>query len=256
VLVGGTLGTWWVVPATALHGAVLVSLFAPLHETIHRTAFKTRWLNDAVAAVCGAVLLLPAHYFRFFHFAHHRWTQDPVNDPELALPKPATIREWIIHVSGWNYWRAQVVGTVLHALGRAPERFITAGNAPIVIREARLLLLVYAGITVAAIAAGSSAPLIYWIVPALVGQPLLRLYLLAEHTGCPFIAEMLANSRTTLTNEVVRFFAWNMPYHAEHHAFPSVPFHALPELHRSLAPDLKVVAKGYVAVHRQILRGF
>ena len=65
---------------------------------------------------------------------------------------------------------------------------------------------------------------------------------------------MLANSRTTSSNAVVRFFAWNMPYHAEHHAFPSVPFHALPELHRDLRADLKVIASGYIAVNRQILQ--
>jgi fatty acid desaturase len=53
--------------AMALHGAVLVFLFAPLHETIHRTAFRSRALNDAVAFACGLVLLLPPHYFRAFH---------------------------------------------------------------------------------------------------------------------------------------------------------------------------------------------
>jgi len=66
---------------------------------------------------------------------------------------------------------------------------------------------------------------------------------------------MLANTRTTLTNAIVRFFAWNMPFHAEHHAYPSVPFHALPAVHRELRRDLKVVAPGYLAVQREILRG-
>jgi fatty acid desaturase len=92
--------------------------------------------------------------------------------------------------------------------------------------------------------------------PARSGRPTAPgLYLLAEHTGCPLVPDMLANSRTTVTNAVVRFFAWNMPYHAEHHAFPSVPFHALPDLHRDLRPDLKVIAPGYLAVNRPILRG-
>ena len=31
---------------------------------------------------------------------------------------------------------------------------------------------------------------------------------------------------------------WNMPYHAEHHAYPSVPFHALPQLHKALDSEL------------------
>ncbi|MEO1613431.1 MAG: fatty acid desaturase, partial [Pseudomonadota bacterium] len=58
--------------------------------------------------------------------------------------------------------------------------------------------------------------------------PALRFYLLAEHGRCPMAADMFANTRTTLTNVVVRTLAWNMPYHTEHHVFPAVPFHKLP----------------------------
>src|SRR5215217_5920236 len=77
-------GTWWQVPTMLLEGIILVFLFAPLHESVHWTAFRRRRLNDAVAWACGALLLLPPAYFRAFHFAHHRHTQDPARDPELA----------------------------------------------------------------------------------------------------------------------------------------------------------------------------
>ena len=70
----------WLLPALMLHGVALIFLFAPLHESIHRTAFASRRLNDAVAWVCGALLVLPPEYFRAFHFAHHRYTQDPDRD--------------------------------------------------------------------------------------------------------------------------------------------------------------------------------
>jgi fatty acid desaturase len=254
-LLGVALGSWWAVPATVLHGVALIALFAPLHETIHRTAFRSRWLNDAVGWLCGVLLVLPPEYFRFFHFAHHRHTQDPLNDPELASPKPATVGQWLRHVSGWAYWRAEAVGLVTHALGRTPEPFLTAPRAAArVVAEARIVLIIYAVIAGVAAAAGSWAPLTYWVLPALAGQPFLRFYLLAEHTLCPLVPDMLENSRTTRTNAIVRFLAWNMPYHTEHHAFPSVPFHALPTLHRDLQSDLKVVAPGYVAVNREIFR--
>jgi len=69
------------------------------------------------------------------------------------------------------------------------------------------------------------------------------------------VPDMLANSRTTLTNGLVRFLAWNMPFHAEHHTFPAVPFHALPALHRRLAPVIKVKTPGYIAAQRSILKG-
>lgn len=254
-LLGQTVGSWWAAPALLLHGAVLTFLFAPLHETVHRTAFRSRWLNDSVAWVCGALLVLPPAYFRAFHFAHHRYTQDPRRDPELATPKPDTLAAWLLHVSGLPYWWAQIGGLLRRALGRTPEPFLPPHLARPAIREARLLLGLYGGIAVVAVATGSAAPLLYWVLPALVGQPFLRLFLLAEHTGCPLSPDMLANTRTTLTNAIVRFFAWNMPFHAEHHAYPSVPFHALPAVHRELRRDLKVVAPGYLAVQREILRG-
>ncbi len=62
---------------------------------------------------------------------------------------------------------------------------------------------------------------------------------------------MLENSRTTTTNAIVRWLAWNMPYHAEHHAYPMVPFHKLPDLHRLAAPHLKETEPGYASFHLQ-----
>ena len=89
----GSLVLWTANPALkfvamTMHGIALVSLFALEHESIHGTAFKSPWLNTVAAEVCGFPLLLPPRYFRFFHFAHHRHTQDPAHDPELASPKP------------------------------------------------------------------------------------------------------------------------------------------------------------------------
>ena len=241
------------IAAQALEGVILVFLFAPLHETIHRTAFRNRRLNDGMAAVIGFLLLLPAGYFRYFHFSHHRHTQDPARDPELATPKPATLGQWLWVVTGLPLWRDSVLGLIRHAGGRVTEPYLSATPARHVVLEARIHLALYAAVAVISIAWGSDAALRYWVIPALLGQPWLRLYLMAEHTGCPLVPDMLANSRTTLTNATVRFLAWNMPYHAEHHCFPAVPFHALPRLHWRLAPSLRKTSPGYLAAQREIL---
>lgn len=246
----------WVAPAMLAHGIALVFLFSAEHETIHRTAFRSRWLNDTTAWLAGLVLLLPPAYFRYFHFAHHRYTQDPERDPELALPKPASFAEWLNQVSGWPYWRGQVGLLIAHARGRVTAAYIPDRNRAEVIREARIFLVIYLGAIVLSIAVRSDLLLFYWLIPVLLGQPFLRLYLMAEHAGCPLVADMLANSRTTLTNGAVRFIAWNMPYHAEHHAFPSVPFHGLPGLHRLLRNDIEIMARGYLEVQRTLLKGF
>ena len=41
-----------------------------------------------------------------------------------------------------------------------------------------------------------------------------------------------------------------MPYHAEHHAFPAVPFHRLPDLHGLTSGELRVTESGYVRFNR------
>ncbi len=248
----------WLWPAMFLHGVVLVFLFAPLHETIHRTAFATRALNDGVAFVIGVILLLPRDYFRAFHFAHHRHTQDPARDPELSSPRPATKAQWLLYVSGLPYWRWQLAGLIARAAGKVGDDFYgnDAQRAKVIL-ESRLVLLIYAGILILSLATGSDAALRYWVVPAVLGQPMLRLYLLAEHWGCPLSpagapVAMLARSRTTYTNALMRFLAWNMPFHAEHHANPAVPFHALPAANALLQARITTTSPGYVAASRWI----
>ena len=235
--------------ALPAQGLFLIFLFTLEHEATHRTPFASPALNDWVGRACGLVLVLPFEWFRYFHLAHHRHTNLPGLDPELDGPKPATLRQWLLHVSGIPYWRAAVVLLISLALGRTRAPYLPDRALPRMQREAQIMLALYA---LAFVVLGQS--LIWlWLFPVLIGQPFLRLYLLAEHGDCPFVANMLENTRTTFTNRIVRFLAWNMPYHAEHHAYPAVPFHALPALHREIRAHLKVTAQGYVRFSRDYL---
>jgi fatty acid desaturase len=121
-----------------------------------------------------------------------------------------------------------------------------------VTKEARVLVSLYVIIVVAAVATGWwPALLLYWLIPRMLGEPVLRLVRLAEHTGMEETADPLSNTRTTLTNRVIRFLYWNMPYHAAHHLAPSVPFHALSKLHAQLPEH--PTEHGYVRVHRGLV---
>ncbi|MBN9256536.1 fatty acid desaturase family protein [uncultured Mesorhizobium sp.] len=234
-------------------GILIVFLFTLLHETVHRTAFETQWLNDAVARFCSLAIALPADWFRYFHFAHHRYTQDPENDPELAFPKPETMRQYIVHVSGLPVWLGHFKTLWTNATGRCRDSYVPPKGLPKVRTEARAMIAFYAVVFLACLYFRSTLLLYVWIVPAVLGQPFLRLYLLAEHGRCPFVANMLENTRTTFTNWFVRKLAWNMPFHAEHHAYPGVPFHQLPAFHVLIERHLKVTEAGYVRFHEKYI---
>ncbi len=235
-------------------GILLVFLFTLLHETTHHTPFRSQWLNTVVGHVCGLILVLPATWFRFFHLAHHRYTQVPDKDPELGEPKPETPWGYVWHVSGVPTWIGLVRGLIRVAAWHAPDDFVPHARARSVRNEARAYLAAYALAGAVSLWAQTTLLLYVWIIPMVLGQPFLRLYLLAEHGRCPMVADMFENTRTTFTNRIVRALARNMPYHAEHHAFPNVPFHSLPTLHDLAKPHLKVTQDGYAAFHADYVR--
>lgn len=244
---------WWAL--LPVQGVLLAFLFALEHEATHKTAFARAGLNEWAGRVCGLVLLLPFTWFRYFHLAHHRFTQDPTRDPELlAGAAPEGWRAYLWQVSGLRYWRAMAVQFARLVAGRGLDGFVPQTARPRVVAEARWQALAYLAL---AVTLPLTSLLIWvWIVPVLLGQPFLRLYLMAEHGRCPHVADMFDNTRTTLTNRLVRRLAWNMPYHAEHHAMPTVPFHQLPRLHALARDHLRRTARGYARFHRSYVAGF
>src|SRR5882757_4979516 len=150
-------------------GILIVFLFTLLHETAHRTAFETQRLNDLVARVCSLAIALPADWFRYFHFAHHRFTQDPENDPELAFPKPETRRQYLIHVSGIPLWWGHLKTLYTNAMGRRQDSYVPSKGRPKVRTEARAMIAFYAVVLVLAVWFEVTVLLYVWIVPALLG---------------------------------------------------------------------------------------
>ncbi len=44
-----------------------------------------------------------------------------------------------------------------------------------------------------------------------------------------------------------------MPYHAEHHAYPAIPFHALPKLHEEIVEEIKHKNLSHAEFHTMVL---
>ena len=254
LVLSNSLDSWLALPAMTAHGIVLISLFAPLHETLHRTAFRTRWMNDEVAAVIGFVHFLPAGHFRRFHFAHHKFVRDPKRDPELQGPEPTDRLGYLFALSTLPYWGSRLRELARHIAGSVDAPYVPERAHARVIREARGHATGWAVIAALSIGFDWVWPLYFWILPTLIGQIFLRFYLIAEHGCCETGCDVWRNTRTVRSNAFVRFLMWNMPYHIEHHAASAVPFHALPTMHNDMQACPSVTAHGYGAFHRTMWR--
>jgi fatty acid desaturase len=234
-------------------GITIVFLFTLLHETVHFTPFARRWLNLLVGHICSVLVIVPNQWFRYFHLAHHKHTNEPAHDPELESPKPTTKWDYVWQISGLPYWRSMARVIWAQAKGDAAAPYLPARAVSVCVWQARAMLVLYGGVVVA-VALGHTWLFWCWALPLVLGQPFLRLYLLAEHGHCPPVANMFENTRTTITNRLIRFLAWNMPYHAEHHANPAVPFHQLPSFHQYTKDHLVTKSDGYTRFQRQYIK--
>ena len=255
----GVMGSWifcalplWQIMLIP-HGILISFLFTLQHECTHNTTFKTLWLNSIMGHLIAFLLFQPFLWFRYFHLAHHKYTNIPGKDPELdGHEKPSSWGAFVRHLSTVDYWWAKVTTLIGNSVGPLTASYIPPRKRRALRAEAVLLIVAYGVV----FAMAPTALLWLWIVPLILGFPVLRLYLLAEHGRCPEVEDMFLNTRTTLTTRVVRFLAWNMPYHAEHHAMPSVPFHKLPVLHDMTAAHLGQVSDGYSGFTKSYVASF
>ena len=251
----------WPIAAT-LSGLAITAFFPALHESGHGTAFRTPWLNRSTTWLAAVLMGQAPSFFREFHWEHHRETQNRERDPEVALGRgllgdwPSNPLLYIFLASGQALLLGKLMFTLACAvlptkLWRAQFPWIRDAHVRAVARESRIVLALLATFVAAGLTyiPGFPALLLAWPIAHLI----LGLYLLPEHTGLPQDGTQLHRTRTLTTNAAIRWWMWNMPYHGEHHAYPAVPFHALPQLHQRLAPELEHATGGYLAFHREAL---
>ena len=256
LLLAKALGGAWMWPLMFVHGVAIVHLFAPFHESTHGTAFRTRWLNRSVAWATGLALQLPPTHFTLEHAAHHKYTQDPVRDPE-RIPEAYSIKGYLWFATAIPYFRGNIANLSNHARGSFTEMeqtFIPPGRRARVQREAWIIWSVYLGIAILSLALQSWAAVTFWLLPRVLGEPVMRIIRMSEHGACPLVPDMLKNTRTVITLVPLRWLNWNNAHHAEHHAMPAIPFHALPKLHRHLGAHIEELRPGYVDTQVHILR--
>ncbi len=243
------------IPALLLYGFSIAAMFAPVHECVHRTAFASNQVNDVVAWFAGLLSLYNSTFYRRYHKWHHRYTRIVGKDPELTDRTPTNLGEYLWQISGIPWWIGKIQGHVRCAIGQMDDcPYIPETARAEVQRSVQLQLLVYAMAIGASVYFQSWWFVLGWVLPLAIGQPILRMILLAEHTGCTLDANPFANTRTTLTALPLRWLMWNMAFHAEHHFCPSMPFHKLESAHEKLRSHLEHIDPGYIAVNANIIR--
>ena len=256
-----TWGTWWCVPFFFVYGTMYGSASdSRWHECGHGTAFKTRWMNDVVYQIASFMLMRNPVTWRWSHARHHTDTIIVGRDAEIAVMRPPDLARTVVNFVGlldtWHSMKAllkNAAGTVTDE----EQTFIPDMERHKAVTAARVHIAIYGATVVAAVATRSWLPLMIIGLPRMYGCWHMLLVGLLQHGGlADNVVDHRLNSRTVYMNPVSRFIYWNMNYHVEHHMFPMVPYHALPQLHELIKHDLPIPNPSILHAYREMVPAF
>jgi len=195
------------------------------HEGTHDLISRNRIVNDLFAWFALALAGISAEAHRRFHLDHHHYAHSE-KDPEYQY-----FNRVVCGVPGWTY--LLIPAFAQFAVNSYGMRRTTPAKSRV-----RILLELLAG---ALLHAGLAYGLGWrWYLLFVLSPMLTGLYVasvlrgVTEHHDVRPGSEW-TNARSIVTNRFVEFLWSNVNYHLEHHLYPSVPYHALPALRRSLA---------------------
>ena len=243
-------GTWACVPFFAIYGVLYGSGGdSRWHECGHGTAFKTLWKNDLVYQLACFLMVRNPVVWRWSHSRHHTDTIIVGRDPEIVAMRPPDIFRLVANFFGIFDFPEALLKTLRYSFGQLDEEerdFIPAMEQGKVFAIARLWIAIYAFTVLLALYSHSFLPLMLVGLPRMYGAWHHVLTGVTQHVGlAEDVLDHRMNCRTIYMNPFSRFIYWNMNYHVEHHMFPMVPYHALPELHKEIMNDC---AKPYASI--------
>jgi fatty acid desaturase len=207
---------WWLTPLLVF--LIFVAVVTATHDVVHGSLGLSRRQTDWALFAMGGLLLESGHAYRATHLRHHRvfpGPDDPEGDPARLSLAGAIVcgplflpRLWC-----WAYAQSKAASSQRRWLLAEATWALTVTIAGILLLPITTTVFVYASFVIT----GS------WV------YPLLTVHLPHRHYG-----DSPLTQTHTLRGRIIPALFLELTYHLEHHLYPEVPSHHLPELSRRL----------------------
>ena len=250
-------GTWGCVPFFLVYGVLYGSSSdSRWHECGHGTAFRTRWMNDVVYEIASFMVMRNPVAWRWSHARHHTDTIIVGRDAEIATMRPPDLLRSVLAFTGlldFRYSLPTLFRQAFAGLSADEKSYIPETERGKAVAAARWHVAIYLAAVAAALATRSFLPVMLIGLPRIYGSWHMVLTGLLQHIGlAEDVTDHRLNTRTVYINPVSRWIYWNMNYHIEHHMFPMVPYHALPQLHELIKHDLPAPSPSMWSAYKEV----
>ena len=240
--------TWFFVLFYLAYCTVWGGADAIWHECGHRTAFKTRRINDFFYNIASFMNNFEPVRWRWSHSLHHSYTAslDP-HDYEVdgSIFAKHTLLSFLIgFLPGINLLtlhKSLHLEIIKHALGihtKVMVDCIPEDQRSKCINSSRIFVLLWIAILLSGILTNSILPILLFLLPTFF-RSLNMIWGLTQHMGLKEdTKDHRESTRSVRLNPIFSFIYWKMEYHIEHHMFPMVPSYNLPKLYDVIKDQL------------------
>ena len=243
-----TFGTWWFILPYLAYCTLWGGSDAIWHECGHRTAFKTRRINDFFYNIASFMNNFEPVRWRWSHSLHHSYTAslDP-HDYEVdgSIFAKHTLLSFLIgFLPGINLLtlhKSLHLEIIKHALGintKVMVDCIPEDQRSKCITSSRIFVFLWIAILLSGILTNSILPILLFLLPTFF-RSLNMIWGLTQHMGLKEdTKDHRESTRSVRLNPIFSFIYWKMEYHIEHHMFPMVPSYNLPKLYEIIKDQL------------------
>ncbi len=258
-----TWGTWWTVLWLWLYGVLFYSSNPIWHECGHRTAFKSKFLNEFFYQIGSFMTDFEPTRWTWSHFRHHSNTSsvaDP-HDFEAALfHEYPSLKSFLFSFAPFyeliKFKDSFKFETIKHALGMTTpvmKECIPQDE----IWKCRLISRIHVSLWIASFALSfylmNPLPALLIFFPRYWGN-IVNIFNMTQHIGLPEdIKDHRFTTRSVRFNPIFSFLYWHMEYHVEHHMFPSVPSYNLPKLSNLIKDQLPKANSSLYDAYKEII---
>ena len=243
-----TYGTWWFLIPYFIYCTLWGGSDAIWHECGHRTAFKSRRLNDFFYYIASYMDNFEPIRWRWSHTLHHSYTgsTDPhdFESDHQIFAKPSLFGFILMFIPGSAFLtlhKSLYVEIIQHALGvntKVMREAIPEREQWKCVLSSRIFVAIWVGLIVWSVLAWTLLPILLFLVPKFFAT-LNIVWGITQHWGLPEnVKDHRLSTRSVKLNPIFSFIYWKMEYHVEHHMFPMVPSYNLPKLRKVIEHEL------------------
>ena len=258
-----TWGTWWSYIFFFIYGTIYAFSVANWHETVHRTAFKTRWINEFFYHISSFMCDFDGFRWRWSHTFHHTYTLQTKEkyDHEIQVSRPTELFWFFLNYVPFSdllyphkLIKFEVIKHSLGILSPVVEISAPKNQKNKIIWNSRLYVLIWISVFILSYVIGSILPILYIILPTYYGKPIWFAVNVTQHLGAAIDTKDHRLSTYSLKlNPLLSFLYWKMEYHLEHHLFPTVPSYNLDKLRNEIKDQIPQPFNGLFDFYKNIL---